>query len=1026
MTLISQDSFGAQGSGPSGAPTVSRDGRYVAFHSKSPNLITGDSNGHQDIFLRDRVAGTTTRVSVSSDGSQANGASANPSISDDGRYIAFQSDAANLVGSDSNTTADIFVHDRIAGITTRVSVSGSAEQANAGSGVPVISGDGRYVAFESTATNLGSGDNNSVGDVFLRDRTANTTEIVSVSGSGALGNAASFAADLSGNGRYISFTSIATNLVANDSNGNYDIFVRDRTSGITARSSLDESSNQLLGDSFTSSISDDGATVAFRASSIAGGVFSLGIRVWDRATNSSTLISVASDGGEASGFSLGPSVSGDGRYVSFHSFASNLVGNDQNGKLDVFMRDLDSGLTSLASADPDGVSGGERSLNSSMSADGSAIVFESDASDLVLGDSNSAADIFLREGLGGESVDAAPPEVTSLNASPLVVDILDVGRQVNVNVRVVDATGTTTPKLRLLHAGSGEASTSVDATLVSGTPTDGIWEAILVLPVDPILGTWDLLVLPLVDTIGNVGVLGPPIELAIGVLVIDSSLDSEAPVLTGFGFTPGAIAEGISTDITVSISVLDGSGIDAPWVWFEHVTTGALTSAAQAVLVSGSAADGTWEATTTMAADADGGFWRARLQPLVDIAGNESSPGPTSGFPSQIYVGAVPSAPVNLSITPGSRSLLASWSPPLTSNGSLLTNYVVRAEPGSVELTVSSTQLSVVISGLTDGQSYVVYVAAINEVGEGPAVYSLDVKPSSVPASDGDGNTPDSGTPDSGTPDSGTPDSGTPDVPGGNPGLTESGYWMLGDNGRVHRFGEAGYYGGAFNLIGTAPGVSAVDIEKTPTGNGYWILDDTGRVHPFGDAKHLGDVPSAALLPGEMSAAISGTSSGNGYWLFTTRGRVIEYGDAEYFGDMMSVVLNGEVIDSIATASGEGYYMVGSDGGIFAFGDAEFFGSMGGIQLNEAVVGLAPTPDGNGYWLVASDGGIFAFGSAPFSGSMGGTSLNAPVNGMVAFGDGYLMVAGDGGIFNFSTKPFDGSLGGSTLDYAIVGVAPLN
>ncbi len=1044
MTLMSQDSSGGIGTAASGAPDLSRDGRYVAFHSKALNLVSGDTNGMQDIFVRDRLTGTTQRVSVTTSGLQANGPSANPSISGDGRYIAFQSDAANLVGSDSNETTDVFVHDRITGVTTRVSVSGVSQQATGGSGAPAISDDGRFVAFESTASDLVSGDSNSAGDVFLRDRTASSTKRVSVSSSGAGAASASFAADLSGDGRYVAFTSISDNLVSNDSNGNYDVFVYDRVAGKTVRASVDNAGKQIYGDSFTPSISDDGGTVAFRASSVDGGSFSLGIRVWKRSGNSSSLVSVASDGGDANGFSLGPSVSGDGRYVAFHSLASNLIGNDLNGKLDVFMRDLNSGVTLLASADSDGNSGDQASLNSAMSTDGSSIVFESTAANLISGDTNGVADVFLREGLGGSSVDDTAPEVVAFDATPRTVDIIGVNRQVTVSSRIVDGTGATAPKVRLIHEGSGAATVTVDMTLASGTPTDGTWEATLVLPAAPALGTWDVLVLPLVDSVGNVGVVGPPAEFASGISVIDSSLDSDLPVVTGFGFTPGAVPLGVSTDIVVSVSVQDASGVEAPWVWFEHTGTQTTTSPAQAILVSGDATDGTWQATTTMPDSAAGGYWRARLQPVVDLAGNETPLGPPAGFPSQVFVGGVPSAPTSLGSVAGNSSVLVTWAEPVTDSGSPITSYKVTAEPGGKELTVGGAYRSTTVSGLTNGVAYVFAVSAVNEVGQGPASFSVSVQPSATdpetPGSGGSGNSGGGSTGGGGTSGGGGSTGGgstgggstgggitppKPSVPGGNPALDESGYWMLGANGRVHRFGAANYFGGAYNSIGVIPGAQAVDIEQTPSGDGYWILDSAGKVHAFGDARSLGNAPTGILLPGESASAISSSASGNGYWIFTTRGRVIEYGDAEFFGDVSALTLNGPVIDSIGTPTGRGYYMVGSDGGIFAFGDASFYGSMGGIALNQPVVGLAPTPDNRGYWLVASDGGIFAFGRALFNGSMGATNLNAPVNGMVAFGDGYLMVASDGGIFNFSTRPFDGSLGGNPPGYAIVGVAPL-
>jgi sugar lactone lactonase YvrE len=259
--------------------------------------------------------------------------------------------------------------------------------------------------------------------------------------------------------------------------------------------------------------------------------------------------------------------------------------------------------------------------------------------------------------------------------------------------------------------------------------------------------------------------------------------------------------------------------------------------------------------------------------------------------------------------------------------------------------------------------------------------------------------------------------------PGQGPGAEvrpPSGYWMLGSGGEVYAFGGAVHRGNAAPL---PAGVSAVDIEPSPTGAGYWVLDSDGSVAAFGDAARLGGVPAGRLRPGERVVSLSATPSGAGYWIFTDRGRAVAIGDAPFLGDVSSVPLNGPVLDSVGTPTGHGYYMVASDGGIFSFGDARFYGSMGGRPLNAPVRSVVPTATGDGYWLVASDGGIFAF-SAPFRGSMGAQRLNRPVIGMVRFGDGYLMVASDGGVFDFSSLPFAGSLGGRPPADPVVALAP--
>jgi hypothetical protein len=246
-----------------------------------------------------------------------------------------------------------------------------------------------------------------------------------------------------------------------------------------------------------------------------------------------------------------------------------------------------------------------------------------------------------------------------------------------------------------------------------------------------------------------------------------------------------------------------------------------------------------------------------------------------------------------------------------------------------------------------------------------------------------------------------------------------SGYWMLGQEGSVYRFGGASYLGDATRLL--TDGATAADLEPTPSGGGYWVADSAGHVFGFGNAGYFGGA-TGSLRPGEQVTSLSATPNGTGYWLFTNAGRVFNFGSAPRLGDLATLTLNGPILDSVPTPSGLGYYMVGSDGGIFAFGDARFVGSMGGKPLNAPVQSLVPDPDRSGYWLVASDGGVFAF-DAPFRGSMGGIGLNAPVTGMVPFGNGYLMVATDGGAFDFSDQPFSGSLVGAGSIQTIIAVA---
>lgn len=208
--------------------SISADGRYVAFQSRADGLAPNDVNtdGNSDIFVHDRQTVQTTLVSISSDGMQADPSAAFPSISATGRYVSFVSRASNLVADDTNDSADIFVHDRETGQTTRVSVASDGTQGNADSGFAAISGDGRYVAFQSQADNMVPNDTNGKDDVFVHDQETGKTTLVSVAADGAQGNDNSYGAAISANGQHISFYSYATNLVAGDTNGLSDVFVR--------------------------------------------------------------------------------------------------------------------------------------------------------------------------------------------------------------------------------------------------------------------------------------------------------------------------------------------------------------------------------------------------------------------------------------------------------------------------------------------------------------------------------------------------------------------------------------------------------------------------------------------------------------------------------------------------------------------------------------------------------------------------------------------------------------------------------
>lgn len=336
---------GNQGNSWSGYAAISANGRFTTFTSEATNLVQGDTNGYQDVFIHDRRTGTTTRISVNSRDREGNADSSYSSVSADGRFVAFSSSASDLVKGDTNGYTDLFVHDRETGSTRLVSVSSTGQQADDNTtyvGPGMISTDGRFIAFDSTATNLVPHDGNGVGDIFVRDRVAGTTKRVSLRSGGDGANGPSRNPTISAEGGFVSFTSDATNLVGGDTNGYADVFVRDRGAGTTRRVSVS---------------------------------------------------SAGEEGGQPSGYS---SISRDGRYVAFDSYATNLVGGDTNGYADVFVRDRKLGKTRRVSLSSAGAQGDLPSDYPFISADGRFVVFQSQATNLVGGDTNGAYDVFVR------------------------------------------------------------------------------------------------------------------------------------------------------------------------------------------------------------------------------------------------------------------------------------------------------------------------------------------------------------------------------------------------------------------------------------------------------------------------------------------------------------------------------------------------------------------------------------------------------------------------------------------------------
>ncbi|MEU7908127.1 hypothetical protein [Actinoplanes sp. NPDC049118] len=326
-SLASVTADGKAGDRDSRSPSLSADGRYVAFQSDATDLVAGDTNGQADIFVRDLRAGVTTRVSVDGAGTQADNFSQSPSISADGRYVAFVSRASNLVpGGSTPLTADVYVHDRDSGTTTRVSVPAVNPDEQYNNVQPAISPDGQFVVYASDSPRQVTGDTNRKSDIVLFDRQANVRSRVSVAADGTQGNGSSYSPTISADNRYVSFASSGTNLVAGDTNRRSDVFV------------------------------------------------------YDRLLSRSVRVSAPSGTVEANGDSSSPSISAEGGHVTYTSTASNLVEADTNGGGDVFVTDLSTGTTERVTVSDAGAQvNAAVTAPPSISRDGRAVVFTSNA-----------------------------------------------------------------------------------------------------------------------------------------------------------------------------------------------------------------------------------------------------------------------------------------------------------------------------------------------------------------------------------------------------------------------------------------------------------------------------------------------------------------------------------------------------------------------------------------------------------------------------------------------------------------------
>lgn len=427
---VSTDSAGNQVYASNAYTTISESGRYVAFHSPAATLVPGDNNGVNDIFVKDLNTGAITRVSTAAGGVQANGASTAPVLSADGQFVAFHSAATNLVAGDTNGVQDVFVKDTLTGGVTRISTSAGGAQGNGASTWAAISSNGRRVAFNSDASNLVPGDTNATGDVFIKDLDTGATILASSGLGGTLANGGSNMGDLSGpdapgisgNGNLVGFYSTATNLASPNTNGQTSIFVKDISSGTSngavTLEVLGSDGSIPNGPSFMPKLSSDGRYLAFRseASNLLPGDTDTHSDIYfkDRQTGALTLMSTDPAGVKATYVdtvygmtgSYDVTMSADGSHVAFATMSTELVyGTYAHPAINVINKDTRNGAVTLDSMNASDEIGNSWSFGPALSGDGARVVFQSAASNLGSGDTNRLYDIYVmneaaRPGLG--------------------------------------------------------------------------------------------------------------------------------------------------------------------------------------------------------------------------------------------------------------------------------------------------------------------------------------------------------------------------------------------------------------------------------------------------------------------------------------------------------------------------------------------------------------------------------------------------------------------------------------------------
>ncbi|MGH8990430.1 MAG: TolB family protein [Acidimicrobiia bacterium] len=999
MTRVSVAGDGTEATVPSQDVAISADGNVVAFVSSAANLVAGDTNGQKDVFVRDRPAGTTTRVSMGTGGGQTSAGSGQPALSADGRWVAFSSAARELVAGDANSVSDVFLHDRLGAITTRVSVDTASGDPDGPSLAPDLSADGTVVAFESKASDLlqGGSDGNNLTDVFVAAGGVITRVNV---GAPVPQGGDSGAPSLSADGRYVAYTSAATNIAPPDPQPGTDVFVYDRTAQTTRRASIAGVNDDANGPSHSADVLVAGTSVlvafASDATNLVPGDTNGATDAFVRnvSTDRTTRESLDAAAGEATGASTSPQLVADGGIVMFTSTAPNLtVTPPAPGTTEVFRRDRASGtLERVSGPGGGGVADGTAGSSApALSAGGLLVAFASHSPDLVPGDTNRIGDVFLHDradgttsrvslGGNGEQPDgtSTTPSISgdgrfvafASDATNLVPD--DTNGASDVFLRNLSESRTTRVPVPAGPAGAAcDPALSADGTSVAfvvhiGTPScDGDAPMTEVFVYRDGAST-------LVSVAPDGGAAdGPSREPALGGNGLTVAFASDATNLVGDD-TNG------TTD--VFLARLGGEGGPA----LSRASVGS----------DGAQADG---ASTSPSLSADGAHvaFASAADDLVEGDNNDDVEIFVRDLAPRITsrVGPLPAegAATEPALSADGLAVAFTFEPDIATDGAPLATTVLRHDR------LNGTVIPVSVGPAGEAGDSSSFTPANSVDG---AVVAFASEAANLVTDDTNG-------------------AGDIFVHDLHPGAG-LGYWLVASDGGVFAFG-APFLGSTGDRKLNRPIVGGF---PTPTGAGYWFLASDGGVFTFGDATFFGSTGNVVL--NKPIVGMAATPSGQGYWLVAADGGIFSFGDATFLGSTGDVVLNKPIVGMAATPTGQGYWLVASDGGIFSFGDARFFGSTGDVVLNKPIVGMAATPTGKGYWMAASDGGIFAFGDAAFSGSTGALTLNQPIVGMAATpsGLGYWLAAADGGIFAFGDARFAGSTGKLKLNAPIVAMIP--